>query len=126
MQCINQGTALITGSFLLVAVVYFAPFGFQIKAFLNAIGGDRGIFVITVCVTEFIDMVSLCLKFLPFQGGEIRAEIDVVGIVSVCCKCELSGHDVFEFFPHTRTDTEHAEWLPFLPGIFNKRFQHFF
>ena len=45
---------------------HFAPFGFQVQTFLNTVGRNRCIFVIGIRITEPVDMISLCLKFLSF------------------------------------------------------------
>ena len=75
MQRIDKGTAFVTRTFVLVAVVHFAPFGFQIETFLYTVGSERNIFIIGIGPTEFIEVVSFSLKFLTGQCSKVGPKI---------------------------------------------------
>ena len=75
MQRIDKGTAFVTRTFVLVAVVHFAPFGFQIETFLYTVGSERNIFIIGISPTEFIEVVSFSLEFFTGQCGKVGPKI---------------------------------------------------
>lgn len=42
-------------------------------------------------------MIPFGLEFLSGKRGEVCTQIEVIGIVPVCCELEFSGHEGFQF-----------------------------
>ena len=124
MQGVYQCATFVACTFMLVAVVDFAPFRFQIEALLNTVGCNGSIFVI-ISLFEFVDMIPFGLKLFAGQGGEVRAQIYVIGVIPVRCEVEPAGHESFQFGTHSGADTQQAKRLSLLIGILYQRVQHF-
>lgn len=91
MECIDKRPTFVAGSFLLVTIIHFAPFGFQIETFLNTVWSDWRIFIVGISIAESVDVISFSLELLAFQCGKITSQIDIIGIVPIFRKDELSG-----------------------------------
>ena len=125
MQCIDKGATFVTRTFVLVAVVHFAPFGFQIETFLYTVGSERNIFIISIGPAEFIEVVPFGLEFLTGQCGKVGAKIQVIGIIPVRFEMKLIRHYGFQVSPHACAYSEHTEAFTFTVGIFYHILQHF-
>ena len=90
VEGVDQCATFVARSFMLVAIVGLTPFGFQVQTFLDAVGSDGSIFVI-IGAFEFVDMIPFGLEFLSGKRGEVCTQIEVIGIVPVCCELEFSG-----------------------------------
>ena len=124
VEGVDQCATFVARSFMLVAVVGLTPFSFQVQTFLDAVGSDGSIFVI-IGAFEFVDMIPFGLEFLSGKRGEVCTQIEVIGIVPVCCELEFSGHEGFQFRAHARTYSQQAERFPFPVCVFDQCVQYF-
>ena len=78
----------------------------------DAVGSDGSIFVI-IGAFKFVDMIPFGLEFLSGKRSELCTQIEVIGIIPVCCELEFSGHEGFQFRAHARTYSQQAERFSF-------------